>query len=144
MKTLLPFLITFVWVSVAHGQEYLKGTKELSQHAEGVMNDFEKAEYTTAFDALRAYWPIPENEVDQLESQTIKQFNVAIDRFGAVMGYDFIKEQTINDFVIRKIYVIRFEKHMIRFLFTYYKSDKGWILNAFKWDDQYEELLEDN
>jgi hypothetical protein len=62
-------------------------------------------------------------------------------RFGNIIGTDFIKDD-IKDYVIRKIYVIRFEKHMIRVLFTFYKNDKSWILNGFKWDDKIDELFD--
>jgi hypothetical protein len=31
---------------------------------------------------------------------------------------------------------------MIRILFTYYKNNDGWILNTFKYDDEFEELFE--
>ena len=103
------------------------------------LKDFE---IQKAFTELKKYWLLPEIELTQLESQTIEQFNIVSERFGKTIGYDFIGDKTIKDYVLRKIYVIRFEKHIIRVLFTFYKNDKGWILNEFKWDDQLEELFE--
>ena len=106
------------------------------------MTFLKDSEFQKAFTQLQQYWILPENELLQLESLTIKQFNLVSDRFGKIIGFDFIKDMTIKDYVLRKIYVLKFEKHMIRVLFTYYKNDNGWILNGFKWDDQMEELLD--
>jgi len=115
---------------------------EISKHSEKVMKFLKDSEFQEAFTELEKYWPLPENEMVQLESQTIKQFNMVADRFGNIIGFDFIRDETIKDYAIRKIYVLRFEKHMIRVLFTYYKNNDGWILNGFKWDDQFDELFE--
>ena len=106
------------------------------------MKFLKDSEFQKAFTELQIHWPLPQNELTQLESQTIKQFNMVADRFGNIIGTDFIKDKMIKDYVMRKIYVIKFEKHMIRVVFTYYKNDHGWILNGFKWDDQFDELFD--
>ena len=64
------------------------------------------------------------------------------ERFGNIIGTNFIKDKAVKEHILRKIYVIKFEKHMIRVLFTYYNNGNGWILNGFKWDDQFEELFD--
>jgi hypothetical protein len=58
-------------------------------------------------------------------------------RFGAVEGVLKIKEEKINDFAIRETYILRFENQAIRLVYIYYKNKKGWILNTFKWDDEF-------
>ena len=90
---------------------------------------------------MKKNWHLPENELDQLESLTIKQFNSVSDRFGKTKGYEFITDLKINDFLLRKVYILKFERHMIRVLFTYYNSGEGWIINSFKWDDTIDTLL---
>ncbi len=142
MKHILMVIITALFIQCTEAQSYLKNKVELSEHSERVMDFLKDSEFQKAFTELQEYWPLPENEMVQLETQTIKQFNMVADRFGDIIGVDFIKDETIKDFVVKKIYVLRFEKHMIRVLFTYYRNNEGWILNGFKWDDQFGELFE--
>ena len=141
MKTILFTLLTLSF-TIAQSQTYLNSEKDLEKHANLVMSYMSELEFTKAFTELEKHWPLPQNELSQLESQTLKQFNLVGDRFGAVIGFDFVQEKTINDFAIKKTYVVRFEKHLLRVMFTYYKNDQGWMLNSFKWDDSFSELFE--
>jgi len=142
MKKILFVIVSVLLIQCIKAQTYLNNRDEISKHSEKVMKFLKDSEFQEAFTELEKYWPLPENEMVQLESQTIKQFNMVADRFGNIIGFDFIRDETIKDYAIRKIYVLRFEKHMIRVLFTYYKNNDGWILNGFKWDDQFDELFE--
>jgi hypothetical protein len=142
MNKILFAVVAMFFLQCTNAQNYLNSKDELSKHSEKVMKSLKDSEFQKAFAELQIYWPLPENELIQLESQTIKQFNMVADRFGNIIGVDFIRDESIKDYAIKKIYVLRFEKHMIRVLFTYYKNNDGWILNSFKWDDQFEELFE--
>ncbi|PKQ62202.1 hypothetical protein BZG02_12855 [Labilibaculum filiforme] len=142
MKKILFAVMAILFLQSTKAQTFLNSKDELSKHSEKVMNFLKDSEFQKAFTELQVYWPLPENEMKQLESQTIKQFNMVADRFGNIIGFDFIRDESIKDYAIKKIYVLRFEKHMIRVLFTYYKNNDGWILNGFKWDDQFDELFE--
>ncbi len=142
MRKILFAVIAMLFLQCTKAQTYLSSEDELSKHSDKVMKFLKDSEFQKAFTELQIYWPLPENEMMQLESQTIKQFNMVADRFGNIIGFDFIRDMSIKDYAIKKIYVLRFEKHMIRVLFTYYKNNDGWILNGFKWDDQFDELFE--
>jgi len=142
MRKLFAILFALCVIPLANAQNLLSSKEDLTKHSDKVMMFLKNSEFQNAFAELQKYWPLPENELTQLESQTVKQFNLVADRFGRIIGTDFIKDKTIKDFAVRKIYVIRFEKHMIRVLFTYYKNQNGWILNGFKWDDKFDELFD--
>lgn len=142
MKKILAFVLVLSVTQAVTAQNYLSSKDELTKHSGDVMRFLEDGEFQKAFAELEKYWPFPANEMVQLETQTIKQLNVVSERFGTITGTDFIRDNAIKDFVLRKSYVIRFEKHMIRVLFTYYKTDNGWILNGFKWDDQIDGLFD--
>ena len=51
----------------------------------------------------------------------------------------YFEEQNIQDTAFRETYLLKFENTALRLIFTYYKNSKGWIINAFKWDDNYDE-----
>ena len=86
---------------------------------------------------LKQYWPIPSNEVDALEDKSIKYLNMVEERFGKAEETIKVKEETIKDVAMRETYLVKYENTAIRLIFTYYQNNKGWILNAFKWDDNF-------
>lgn len=91
------------------------------------------------FKELKPYWPLPENELNSFENKTEQYINLLTGRFGNTETVVKIKEETIKDFAIRETYILKFEKSAIRLIFTFYKNNTGWILNAFKWDDSFTE-----
>jgi len=68
--------------------------------------------------------------------------NLITTRFGKFIGTLKIKEQKIADIAFREKYLIRFKNTAIRLTFTYYKNNDGWLVNAFKWDDNFIEEFE--
>jgi hypothetical protein len=143
MKNVIKLACVFIIMQTSvFGQEILKDANAVTKHADKVIHQIEKMNISEAFAELKVYWPLPENEISSLESQTLRQLNVATDRFGKIIGSSFIIEEKVADFLVRRIYVIRYEKHLIRVMFVYYKNDEGWILNAFNWDDKADDLFE--
>ena len=141
-RLLVTIIISTLFTSISFAQKkILKNTKSITEQAENVMSALDKLDFEVAFSELKKNWHLPENELDQLESLTIKQFNSVSDRFGKTKGYEFITDLKINDFLLRKVYILKFKRHMIRVLFTYYNSGEGWIINSFKWDDTIDTLL---
>ena len=114
----------------------LNTAKEISKKVSSL---FVENKIEEAFSLLSPYWPLPQNEIDGVQNKTIKYLNMFQNRFGKPIGSVKVKEQHILDIIIRETYLIRFEFTAIRLQFTYYKNDKGWIVNAFKWDDTFSE-----
>ena len=103
-----------------------------------------KDDISESFDLITPYWPLPYNEMEALEEKTLKYVNIIEQRFGKSIGFLRVKRETIKDIAIRETYIIRHKFHAMRVIFTYYKSDEGWLVNSFKWDDSYtDEFKED-
>lgn len=114
----------------------LAATEELSQE---VVDLFQKMDIHTAFLKMAQYWPLPDNEIESLEGQTIRYLNMLSERFGEVQGSAKVKTEYIGDFAQRETYILRYEYSAIRIIFSYFRNDEGWVINAFKWDDSFEE-----
>ena len=138
-KSILVVTLTILSFSSIAQQKYLTGIQETRSLSEKIARLFEQNEISDAFDVLRPFWPIPENEVDQLEEKTIKYLNLVNQRFGESIGTIKVKNEVISDIALRETYLIRYERTAIRIIVTYYKSQNGWIVNAFKWDDSFAE-----
>lgn len=123
-------------------EKYLKDVQESQELSVKVVDLFKKNEIKASFALLTPYWPMPQNELEAIELKTIKYLNLIEERFGAPIGSLKVKNETISDVATRETYLIRYENTAIRLIFTYYKNDKGWIVNAFKWDDSFGEEFE--
>lgn len=117
---------------------YMKDKSETSDVSQKVTKLFSESKIAEAVVLLSLYWPLPQNEISSIESQTVKYLNVFNERFGKVQGIEKGKTETINDFAIREVYFIKYSNHAIRLIFIYYRGEKGWIINSFKWDDSFE------
>lgn len=137
--TLTIIALTFISLTLSAQEKFLKGIPETQELSKKVVKLFNENKITESFKELSLYWPLPQNELESLEEKTIKYLNLINERFGSSIGTVKVNNETINDFAIRETYFIRYEHTAIRLKFTYYKNDKGWILNAFKWDDSFSE-----
>lgn len=137
MKIILTAIIVFVFFNANAQEKFLDNPENARKLSIKTTQLFKENKVTAFFENIKQYWPLPENEINSLESQTIKSLNIVEERFGQSIGIEKIKEETIKDFAIRETYIIRYENHAIRLIYTYYKNNNGWILNSFKWDDSY-------
>ena len=109
---------------------------------EEVMGLVTEEKFGGVFDKVEPYWLFPEEELTNMRALTIKQMEKVKTRFGEVVGYVLVKEETIGDTVIRYSYIQKYERHMIRWAFVFYKPTDEWLLNAMTWDDAIGELFE--
>lgn len=132
----LLFLLSFTINAQHETLDNQDQTQELSKKVASLFNENKIPE---AFQTLEQYWPLPKNELDALQEKTIKYMNILENRFGKQIGYIKVKDENISDIALRETYIIQFSYSAIRIIFTYYKSEQGWFINAFKWDDSFEE-----
>ena len=93
-------------------------------------------EVDEAFQVLKPYWIFPENEWTQLQIETNQDMAMVEPRFGQSLGYDFVREEIVEDTVLRLTYIQKRERHLTRWIFVFYKPYDRWILNACLWDDE--------
>jgi hypothetical protein len=139
MKKLFT-IIVLTLSSLAHSQEgNLKTVDEVKNLSKEVSLLFKENKQSEAIDKMRPFWPVSESEINTLLEQTVKYSSILEDRYGKIINQQKVKEETIKDFALKEIYFVNYEKSAIRLIFIYYKGSKGWILNSFKWDDNFTE-----
>lgn len=140
MKSAILFVFMLLFgMNISAQNKYLKNVDQTQQLSKEITAMFFENKISKAFKELRQYWPLPENEINSLEEKTIKYLNMIQDRFGNAEGTSYIRTEKISDFAIRETYIVRYEYSAIRIIFTYYKNEKGWLVNSFKWDDSFTE-----
>ncbi len=139
MRFLLLLIFVTSTASLVAQDAYLSDDSEMEALCAKVAQLFSDNKISDAFDTLTPYWPLPENELESIEQKTIKYMNLINNEYKTVLGTVKVNEETIGDFAIRKTYLVRYDYTAIRLIFTYYLGKDGWLLNAFKWDDSFEE-----
>ena len=67
-----------------------------------------------AFQELMPYFSIPADEISVIQLQTIQQLEMIKPRYGEQLGYTLLKEENVENVVLKFTYLQKFEKHAIR------------------------------
>lgn len=141
-KTILVSILSLFTFSLFAQNETLESEIETQKLSKKVADLFKDNKITESFEMLKQYWPLPENELDALEEKTIKYMNILENRFGKRLDVTKIKDENISDIALRETYIMRYNFSALRIVFTYYRSENGWFINSFKWDDSFTEEFE--
>ena len=137
-KTLIVLVCVFAIVGyclVAEG-EFFDTKAGAKKGCEEFMEKIAVGDIEKAFDTIRPYFPIPESEFSTLKMQTIKQRGLIGPRFGESLGCELIKEEAVNEVIVRYTFIEKFEIHVLRWVFTLYKPNDKWLINSLVWDDE--------
>jgi len=145
-KNLLVIIALLLFQNFAFSQveKGIESQAEIKEKCQQIVDDFTKDDISSVFEQLRKIWILPVDELNNLESQTIKQLNVVEDRFGDFIENKLVNEDLVVDVLYRLDYVVKLDYHALRVRFVFYNGkDKKWYLNNFKWDDSLSEIFSD-
>ena len=101
-----------------------------------------KGSYHDAFELLKPNWPLPAAEIDNLAYQTDSQLKMVAERFGKLIGTEFIQSNRIGKSYVRYIYIQKFSNHATRWMIVFYRPTDEWKINVVVWDDKTHDLFE--
>lgn len=138
----IVLLLLLLIIPVCRGQElgFLDGI-EARSYCEAVIDHVAKDQIKEAFVLIGSQWPFPVVELKEVQEQAEKNQVFVEERFGQPCGYRLVKEEVVSEVCLRYTYVIKHEKHLVRWQFVFYKAKDRWQLNSFKWDDAIEALF---
>lgn len=148
MKTKLTLMLILVFVlsislTAVAGEIGFANEEQTRDFCDSFLNFMVEGDIEKAFDMVENEWPFSISEIQNLESSTIKQLDSVKGRYGKVLGYELIKEEVIKDTFLKYTYVMKYERHIIRWKFIFYKPEGSWILNTFNFDDSINKLFND-
>ncbi len=139
-RTLTAFA-GLVLAAAAARADTLKTEAELKPFAERVMASVSTSGIAVAFNVMRPYTTLSDAEFKAalLASETQRdQFGA---RYGKSLGYEFVSQKKVGDSLVRVVYVEKTEKHAYPWLFHFYRTRNGWVLDSFLWNDQASQLF---
>ena len=139
-RTLLAAAGFALAASIAHA-DTLKTEADLKPFAERVMASVSNSGIAVAFNVMKPYTTLPDAEFKAalLASETQRdQFGA---RYGKSIGYEFVSQKKLGDSLVRIVYLEKTEKHAYPWLFHFYRTRAGWVLDSFLWNDQASQLF---
>ena len=138
-KMLLSFILLF---SVSLQAAELDSKEAARNLAKSTMDKVSRGETLEGINLLRPYLIIPIAEFDAMLEQYKMQESMIKHRFGNTIGVEFVKEEEIGKSLFLITYIQKFERHIMRWQFYFYKPKDKWVLNTFFTDDKIKSLFE--
>jgi len=132
-------------IALPHGTfaDSLKSTAEARQLTDRVMQKVGEGNIESGLQLIKPYLVIPLAEFDVMVDRLKMQLPAMTQRFGKSIGHEFIREDKTGETLFRIVQIHRFERHPMRWVFYFYRSTDGWVLDSFKTDDEIIKLFPD-
>ena len=139
-RLVIAILFACLWAPSALGQtlDSLDDVRALTQRS---MDHVLAGTVDDVFIELLPHWPLPKNELSMLRMQTLTRRNLVGERFGDSIGIVRVNERIIADSIVRITFIEKFERHVVRWVFAYYKPEDQWLVNFIVWDDDIDALF---
>ena len=141
MKSLLVFiaLLAINQLSIAQGLPSIQDIRAITDKA---MEKVSSGNIEDGLNSFKEYTIVPTAEFDALVGQSKNQWPLLVGRFGKSVDYEFIEQREVGNYLASLVYIHRFEKHAMRWMFYLYRGKNGWVINTFRFDDQWPQLLD--
>ncbi len=134
MKYVLSFLFALS-CTVTHA-DMLKDKEAAKNLALSIMQHIGRGDVESGLKLAKPYLIIPEHEFEGVLNSLKMQAPVINQRFGKTVGMEFSRIQEVGESLMLVMYIQKFEKHMMRWKFYFYKPKDRWVLNTFNTDDK--------
>jgi hypothetical protein len=134
MRFLALLVFATVGLNVANA-DVLKSEAEIRPFADSVMAKVGAGDVSGAFALMKPYTIIPSSEFEATASNSKAQRELVGTRFGSAAGYEFVDQAKVGQSLLRLTYIEKTQRHALPWMFYFYRSPEGWVLNSFLWND---------
>lgn len=117
-------------------------TKEKAKDlAKNVMTEISKGNMEGGVELTQPYLVVPNHEFMALLDQMKMQQPVINQRFGKTLSVEVATIEYVGESLMLVLYLQKFENHVLRWKFYFYKPKDGWVLNTFTFDDKIQSMF---
>ena len=139
MRTVI--FIGVLLMSFATHADTLKDKDAAKALANAVMDQVGRTQTAEALGMLKPYLVIPSSEFEVMIEQMKLQMPMIEQRFGRTLGVELVGTEEVGESLMLITYIQKFEKHVMRWKFYFYKPNKEWVLNTFFTDDKIQTIF---
>ena len=107
--------------------------------AERAAKTIQEGRVRDALDLLRPYWPVPKQDIDKVAAQFEGQRPGLENRYGKLLGMEFAGTQTIGSSFRRYLFLEKYERHGLLWVFSFYRPKEDWIVSTVFYTGQLED-----
>lgn len=122
--------------------DVLKAEAELQPFTEEVMASVATGDFDAAFTTMKPFFVIPAAEIEALAMNTKAQRGNVGGRFGKSIGYECVGMKKVGQSLVKITCIEKTEMHALPWVFYFYKTPAGWVLNSFNWNSDLTSLFE--
>jgi hypothetical protein len=130
-------------ISTAAGAATLESKEAARKLTDQVMAKVGGGEIEAGLLLLKPYAVIPDAQFSVMVDNVKLQLPVMQQRFGKVIGSEFILERSAGESLLKIVQIQKFEKHAMRWNFLFYSADGKWVLNACTFDDKLQSVFDE-
>jgi hypothetical protein len=130
---LLLVLLLQCFSAVAQSVNIAK-REDTREAAEGVVAALATNNIAGAIKQMRAFSPLPEQQLDVFEAQFAGQMAEIRRRVGDGMEHEYLRSDELGARLIRHQFLIHHARAPMRWVLVFYRSTRGWVLNDVRFD----------
>jgi hypothetical protein len=139
----MRLLVWFLLMPMAAFGADLKDLSEARTLLDGAMASVAKDDVRGAFSKLKPYWlGIPDAEIEVMIGKLADQRRLIAPRFGKSLGTQFVSQKAVADTAAYFLYIEKYEKHLVRWHFYFYRPKDRWQFNSVNFDDRIQGLFD--
>ena len=144
-RTLLIFGLSVLSVVSLFAQRTIEEdtVRELKNRSDQFIAMIYETDYQGAFEYARSFpLAISSERIASLEETVQSQLSGILEIYGKILQAQYIGYNALSDFLLRFIYVIRFERHFIWWQLVYYRGEFDWQLSSIRYNDDTDTLMD--
>lgn len=102
---------------------------------------FTDKKFNESMELLKPYYPASPIALDNAANQAKSQWGLIEDNYGKKIGIEFIDSIKVGKSLIKYVYIVKFEKYILKFDVITYRNDSGWVIVDFNFNDKVKELF---
>ena len=119
----------------------LKDIAEIEKFTKNVMTLVGDNKVQDGLDIVSEYILLADTEFSVIKDQFDIQGPVLENRYGKVIGMEFIETKKIGSSLVNVVYLQKFEKYIVEWKFYFYKANDTWSLNTFRTSSNVETMF---
>ncbi|CAN5396235.1 hypothetical protein BH11BAC3_BH11BAC3_00430 [soil metagenome] len=142
IKYLIVVVLSLTIVSCGQKTKSIdKDRERIDKVCDTFMKLFADGKTVEALKLLKQNTVMTTSSIDTLEVTIKNQMNNYFPAYGKMLSAEFITERKIKDFIVKRFYILKFDRYYLKFDFTLYKTGSGWTVTNFKYEEELIELL---
>jgi hypothetical protein len=141
MHKLIAALLFFAVNTTSAQSRHPKTKEEIIGVCNKFMDAFRDGNYGLAFGTIKPYSVIESYKLDTITGRARAQMAMASRAYGKALSYEEVSEKEVKSSVIRLVYILKFEKSFLKFVFLLYNNGSGWSITSFDYSENSDDLF---